>query len=76
MSENKKPKYYYMHLLNGSPAFFAAGIASIGFALGRPVALRCSAEQIRREQKADAKTRRENGFPTAIYGIQRVTLPK
>lgn len=70
----------YMHLINGKPAFYWPG-KQITFAAYRrtPVSLAKDLNQIRKEQRASVKWRKQRGFHDAtkdyfIYGWVRVEV--
>ena len=76
----KKPKRktYYLHLIEGRPAYYVPGmqICFMKF-YGKPAPLAASLEQVLREQKASSAWRRKQGFAISAseYGYRRVVLP-
>lgn len=70
-------KSLYMHTIAGKPAYFSRSGGQIVFASRSGVlGLAQSLTQIRREQRATAKFRRDNGFTdfSYEYGYVRIAL--
>jgi len=72
-------KTYYMHTINGHPAFWSGNDEQICYMdfYGKPSPLSKSLKQIRQEQQATIRYRRANGFKDDKdkYGYKRVCVP-
>lgn len=72
-----KRRVYYLHTLNGRPAFFDGEAVYLMPFYGKPGALATSLRQIRREQQASRRFVSANFPPdTHAYDYVRVVLPE
>lgn len=58
----RKPKTYYMHTIDGRPAFFAGDQVCFMNFYGKPSKLALSLKQIRKEQAKSREYRQSIGF--------------
>lgn len=74
----KKRKAYYMHTIDGSPAFFSERSGQICYMnfYGKPPKLAKSLKQIRREQELTREFRVRNNlkFDYAFFSYRRVSV--
>lgn len=70
-----KPTWYYLHILNGAPAFFDGRQVCY---MKHGVAIAASLAQIKAEQRASTAWRLKNGYSdkASDYGYRRLRLPK
>lgn len=69
--------YKYMHLINGEPAQYVKDEQILCATLGSgDVRLAHSLQQIRKEQRASTRWRKEHGMPVGdvVYGYARLLI--